>query len=298
MKHFYYLCLKRDLAEGKYRCIKVSDGLIATLKQGVPVVGLNKCAHRGFKVAEEHGNLPIKCPYHGRAYNFEKTFDTDQFGEFIFVVKDEIGIFEVACSNFGDALGAEFGSYAQTVDAPFYLWMQNTADPNHLRSIHKSGFAELFEGVKPQDVVIKYNYSSYTMPIKENIVRKYEKAICPIEDHTFFHAMIGPNLSITSFLGLFYSVEAANHIDDYTTHVETRFFVGKNSKVPMLIRQSALQSNIKVLREDKAAVEKWAETFDIRDSPEWLPGEERIQAYIKMIHQMGIYPEHPYDTGS
>jgi len=171
-----YICLKRDIPEGEYKTFELfGDSVIVKKEKGQIVVAKNACAHRGFKVADCAGKGQIKCKYHGQRFNYEHKYNHHEFGEFIFL-PTFLGVSE-KLPWISDAIGEEFGASTMEVRAPFHLWIQNTADPNHLSSAHKESFAKLFDNTKVDNVYISEFESSFTMMIKDEIVRKISASI-------------------------------------------------------------------------------------------------------------------------
>jgi len=274
-----YLCMKRDIKEGEYATFSLfGDEVIAKNGKGKITVAKNACKHRGFKVASCAGRGPIKCQYHGQRFEYENALRHHEFGEFIFV-PSYLGSSSVL-SSISEEIGEEFGSNEMTVQAPFHLWIQNTADPNHLATAHKNSFSKLFDGNRPENVYLSEFESSYTMRIKDEVVDRYREHYPECSDH-FTHILGFPNLSVTSFLGVFYSVEYANP-SALGSHVKTRFFARKGLSPGFLCRV-ALESNKKILQEDKALVEAWAINYKYNPNTQWLPGEARIKRYADEI---------------
>lgn len=284
--------MKRDVPEGGWKTFETfgSGELIAKKPDGKLMVAKNLCRHRGYKVAEGCGKGPITCKYHGQRFNYESQVHVVEMGEFVFL-PGYLGASKIL-RDFSESLGEEFGSFKQTVKAPFHLWMQNTADPNHLSTTHKKSFASLFDGHRPERVWIEEYESSYSMKLKDETLERYSKYADTDSKwfkEEFFHGLVFPNLSVTSFLGVFFSVESANPRRDGSTEVETRFFVGRNSKAPKLLRRIALENNKQILLEDKELIEKWAMTYRDIEMQSFLPGDERIKAYLAQVKDRGLF---------
>lgn len=280
-----YVCLKRDIKEGEYNVFESFDGpIIIKNDKDRLTVAKNSCRHRGFKVASCAGRGSIKCQYHGQRFEFEKRYAHHEFGEFIFTpsfLGDSKALVKIS-----EELGEEFGSHEQFVKAPFHLWMQNTADPNHLTTAHKESFSKLFDGSRPENVYVSEFESSYTMRIKDDVVERYQKHFSNAGTD-FYHYLAFPNLSITNFLNVFYSVEYANPVDAGSI-VRTRFFVRKGLRAGLLGR-IALEANKKILAEDKDLMERWALNYKyVPSETKWLPGEERIRRYADEIASRGL----------
>lgn len=284
-----FVCLKSDVAEGEWKTFNsFGEELIVTRQDGQFIVAKNSCKHRGFKVASGCGKGSIKCQYHGQRFGFEKKIKHYEFGDFIYS-PGYLGNSE-PLKMISEYIGDQFGSTELYVKAPFHLWMQNTADPNHLTTIHKKNFANLFDSHIPGDVYVSEFESSFTMRIKDETIEKYEKYCdknSPYFKAGWSHYLGFPNLSVTSFLGLFFSVETAEPIPQGCI-VKTRFFTAKNSKVPSLLKTLAMDANKKILVEDQDLVEKWAVNYKYTDDCVWLPGEQRIRAYAKEISSRGL----------
>lgn len=282
-----YLCLRRDIPDGGYKTFDLSGHqLIAKKENTIITVAYNRCRHRQFRVAEGCSIGEIKCPYHGLKFNFEDKLHVTVKNQAVFISSEKMEndrFFPMM------NLGEEFGSYRTMVKAPFHLWIQNTADPNHLATIHPSTFNDIFLHHSPYNVEIHDSGdSSYLMPIKEIIKDKYRKYA--VEDFwfdkDFYHMIYYPHVSITSFLGIFFSIETAMQIDDDYTEVYTRFFVSHESKVPELLKKLAFENNKKILQEDGSLIEHWAKSYEYSKQTKWLPGEERVKAYADKIERL------------
>jgi hypothetical protein len=281
-----YLGLKRDLKEGEYHVLSGLDkSYVAKIEKGKVTIAENRCKHRGFKVASCDGRGPIKCQYHGQRFEYERRINHHEFGEFLFS-PDYLGTSQIL-SDISKQIGEEFGSHTQEVKAPFHLWMQNTADPNHLTTAHKDSFSKLFDGTRPENVYISEYESSYTMRIKDEVVERYGKHFELSSVSDFRHILGFPNLSVTSFLDVFFSVECATPTRD-GCRVNTRFFVRSGINRNRLLERVALESNIKILKEDKDLVEKWALDYTYDPDTKWLPGEARIKRYADEIRSRGL----------
>lgn len=275
-----YLCLKRDIPEGGYEVVEgFSGSYLVQKKQGKISIAKNECPHRGFRLADCGGKGAIKCKYHGQRFEFQSVLSHREFGEFLFL-PEYLGESK-ALGELSKGIGDQFGEYRQSVKAPFHLWIQNTMDPNHLTTAHKDSFSKLFEGTRPESVYLSEFESSYTMRIKDEVVERYEGHFGALSSGDFYHYMGFPNVSVTSFLGVFYSIESVVHKPGAGCVVNTRFFkkAGETSKKSDLLARVALEANIKILQEDKALVEKWAETHKPKKEVKWMQGEERIRRY-------------------
>ncbi len=193
--------------------------------------------------------------------------------------------FESDLHAIGNDLGKEFGWHEMQVKAPFHLWIQNTADPNHLKTIHGETFAKLFRDFIPHEEKISEDrmVSSYRMNVKYDIAKRYMKYKTKDFRSDFFHMIVFPHLSITSFLNIFYSIETAVQ-DGEWTNITTRFFTSKNANIPKLLCKMALEANIKVLEEDRFIVNWWAEGQYEKIPSVILPGENRIHEYRKALY--------------
>lgn len=285
-----YLCLTRDIPEGKFKCFEQHGRkLVAKKSDGFITVADNICAHRSFKVAEGEGALPIKCPYHGHPFDFESELSTLVSGEFVFCGEPKGSAVPGAYPKM--ILGEQFGESRMFVKAPFHLWMQNTADPNHLRTVHPETFHKLFANTIPKKVIILGKTSAYCLDVAPEIVNKYSRWADPESElfkDGFCHSLCFPHLSATSFLGCFFSVETALPVGK-GCEVHTRFFVAKDSKLPDLMKNMAMTNNRQILEEDRLLVERWAETYQNHQNVKWMPGEERIAAYVDQLERSGMW---------
>jgi phenylpropionate dioxygenase-like ring-hydroxylating dioxygenase large terminal subunit len=294
-KDFYFLCLLRDLPRGQYKTFQVFGyPLVAKNEGGLVTVALNKCSHRGFRVVNGSGPCEhrLRCPYHGLPFNYETKFQVRVIDEFVYFGPSDFS------PNVSLPLGEEFGEHKTYVRAPFHLWVQNTADPNHLATVHRDTFSRLFKGSKPTQETIGEKDSWYSMPVQDAVVNQYKKWKDPEENfwfrQGFAHGLAFPHLSVTSFLGVFFSVETVlpctEPRTEGTVEVRTRFFVSRSNRLPKLALKLALDANRKILDEDKAVVEEWAKSYYDHVGPSgWIGSEGRIKSYLEEFYRSGMW---------
>lgn len=273
-----FLCLSRDVEEGEYVAALAGEAVVWK-SGGEFFAAENVCPHRGFPFAQDRGSLPITCPYHGIRV-------CEQNALTLGPVSNRWGFLFVGDSQLNDdtrrsmaSIGKQFGEVVTHVRAPFQLWMQNTADPNHLRTVHPE-FSKLFVG-KPEMEWISPDStaSSYRIEVAQKAVDRYERTIGAMLPPYFVHSMVGPTLSITSFLGVFISVETAERTGDGCV-VRTRFFTADNVDVPASLLKVAMVRNRAILEEDRDIVERWALGRPwVKGNP--LRGESRVAAYME-----------------
>ncbi len=290
-----YLCLGTDIPEGGFRCFNfLSQKIVATKTNGKILVDQNRCRHRGFPVADDAGGqLPIVCPYHGMRFFPTGEIPSFRIFNFVFFGDGEIELHSGERALMLSATGDPFHEETHPVEAPFFLWMQNTMDPNHLSHVHGEGFAKSFEDpAKPYDVWISENgsASAYKIAVKEEVVRSYSRMLNGVEPHPYFHHLtFYPHLSITSFMGIFFSVETATPTTNGKCEVRTRFFSNPSYLIPPPLLKAAVKANKQILAEDRKICERWAKGFEPNGGDRlWLPGEERIQAYMRTCYRERI----------
>ena len=229
------------------------------------------CPHRGFGTAEEF------CPYHG--LNLTRPC-------FPVAISTPIGKFDSKIMyNIEEQLGEEFSSFTQLVKAPFQLWMQNTCDFWHLKTIHKD-FSNSFTG-SPYDIQISAckKFSSHRIKVRPEVIDRY-KTVLGRQDLTdnFLHIMRAPEVSYTNFLDVFFSIEVATPINHKSCWVTTRFFTSnKYRRPPSALLMAARKANEKILEEDAQLCEKWALSNHLPE--QWFPYEERIKAYLEYMEE-------------
>ena len=237
------------------------------------------CSHRGFEFEGE------TCPYHGLSIPPRK-------GCFLSEREPSAPFDEFTARRMDDRLGQCFASYKFQIECPFYLWMMNTADPNHLSSVHTPGFSKMFDdGELPYDVQISEDRlrSSYKIKVKKSVVDSYETRFPGLQDY-FFHGLGFPGTSVTSFLGVFYSLESAIPLSKTTCQVTTDFWTSKLYKYPNALLAGAAEGNLRILGQDRNICERWAKSFDPkRHLKNFLPGEERLRVYAEMIEERGMW---------
>lgn len=238
---------------------------------------MRRCPHRGFPIAENESF----CRYHG----FSQPFDCRLF-ESCWPHPNNYDdcIMEWIYSN----LGEQFHSVEQKVRAPWYLWMQNTADFLHVPHVHAGGFAEQFSSTIPFDVRISSDManSSHRLMVKKSIRLSYELMLGKkLSEYSFAHVLKYPNLSITSFLDVFYSLESA-HAEDGGCVVKTKFYLSNKNPAPRALIRSAILANERTLEEDRVAMETWA--LGYRETGNWLNGEGRVRAFNVCLKQCEV----------
>ncbi len=166
-------------------------------------------------------------------------------------------------------------------------------DPNHLKTVH-GDFHLQFESSKPLDISFSkdFRFSSYKLPIKKDIIKRYQYLTGDAVDPCFYHYFAYPNLSYTSFLNIFFSKEEVVPMMSGCL-VKTEFFLRLNAQAPDSLVGSAVEANVKLLCEDKKICEEWAPHYKVTGN--WLPGEERIRAYVmvRLADETGKKCERP-----
>lgn len=288
-----FVGLTRDIPEGHHKSYDLFDEhLLVKNTGGKFTLHDNKCPHRGFKMVDGCESGEIVCPYHGRKFDPNASaHSVDVQGELIFMAPPETS-YEDRIPDL--PLGEEFGANKMTVNAPFYLWVQNTADHNHLKYVHPDTFHRLFSSSTPTYVHIGKYMSYHHLQVEPDTVTRYRE-LCKINPELgsdkFTHYLLYPHLSITSFLGIFFSIETAipHPDDDNKCVVHTRFFTNKDLEVPQLLKSLALTNNMKILAEDRQLMNRWAESYDISYLPRWMSGESRIRHYMEFLNKAGMF---------
>lgn len=280
-----YVCLSRDVDEGRYLVTRVmNDELIVWRKNGSLLAALNVCPHRGFPIAAGIGELPLKCRYHGLRFNEVPQWNIYESCGFAFLGHPGDGakdIDQMLIAGSFDLMGEEFGSVEEPVRAPYSLWMQNTMDPKHVQYVHP-GFVSIFAApVQPHSLSISddNSVSSYRLNVVKDVAARYQRNLGSEIPSSFFHGSVSPHLSVTSFLNVFFSVETAQPIDGFARCVvRTRFFQRRGAAIPGTLLRLAMVRNRVLLKEDRDVVETWALGRPWAPSV-WHSGEERIRAY-------------------
>ncbi len=277
-----YLCLVDDVPDNGHVPIELFGHNLILSRSGENIsLDDNACRHRGHKICDVRTVGPVKCPYHGLKFIPNFQYSITQLWGMLFV-SGVAGTAQI--SRLASNRGRHFYSKGMTVKCPFYLWIENTMDPNHLKQIHGEHFFQLFQSVTPENVEFSScgKVSSYALPIKADIVSRYERVLKTGLEPWFRQTTVYPHLSMTSFLGVFYSIETAVPVIG-ATEVLTKFFTSNRVEVPKPILSSAMKSNSIILEEDKQICESWAKSNHYRKPDSWLPGEERIKVYDDLI---------------
>lgn len=237
------------------------------------------CIHRGHEIPEGC----TKCPYHGLRAGLERlpeVYDVD--------VKENNSLCATDLESFNHKKAEWFFVYEQQVKAPYYLWMQNTMDFNHLDLVHPE-FSKMFEG-RPEDVKFDMNgcLSRYRIKIRKTIIEGFEHLLRQRLEPYFYHLTSFPNFSLTSFAGVFLSSELAlKNLEG--CKVRTVFYKAKDKELPEEFYENAKIKNAKILQEDKAICESWAKTYHNHEHKHWLPDEERIRVYVDLLKKYEPY---------
>lgn len=189
---------------------------------------------------------------------------------------------------FCEEKGEEYHKSDIQVAAPAKLWSQNTMDPHHINYVHKTSFGRLFDSSMPYGswITTDRRLSGYRLKVKDEVVERYRELLGEKVDRDYFeHIFLFPNLSLTSFLGLFYSIEIATDLSNEakSCRVVSIFYSRKGWWIPDPLRAASIYANNKILDEDKNLCETWAKTYDQATGKNWMPGEERIQAYLGLL---------------
>lgn len=231
------------------------------------------CPHRGFPV-EDSGGV---CPYHGLRMN----------GCFYFKAKTEWvspydpSLLDLCLKDCGEL----FAVVRQEVKAPWHLWMQNTADFHHVKTTHPK-FSKILVGA-PFDVRISGDdrNSSHRIWVENEVVKRYRRLAGDGISEDFLHILRYPGYSITSFLGVTYSIERA-HPAPMGCFVTTKFYKSVRNPLPKPIYAAVEEANRKLLAEDKELVEKWAQGEPSVGN--WINYEARVRAFCNCLHAEGI----------
>lgn len=306
-QHPVYLMRRQDLEGWAYRCTQSwGTSFIARAGEGGKVlVDNNICPHRGFPIVnsanlgEKGTPLPTHCPYHGMAFKAAGDHPAFVIGDFIFATARPFAVPKgwERLEWFSERLGERFHHRRTDVAAPWELWVQQTMDPHHVAHVHRSGFATQFlDLVSPEDVFFSddLRVSGYRIPVKDEVFKRYFEMLCsrpqlagaPVPEPYFRHITVFPGLSITSFLGVFFSVEETLPMKFYPDQsvVFTEFFSARDMRVPPILLKRAADSNEKILQEDKRALEAFVSGgCPEREPGFFMAGEERIKIFRTVL---------------
>lgn len=279
-----FLCTTDDVPEGTHFPISLfGRRLIVFNKMNNYAVYENRCSHRGMPFTYEPGTCKLTCRYHGKSFSFNNPLEMFQCGKFL-LFKRPSEETDQALSEFSSRLGEKFGELETYTSAPFHLWMANTMDPHHLRVVHKNGFAKMFDDPPRvfEEMFATGDYlSSYKIRVKDSVRSEYMRHFKMSMPLSFSHVSLFPNLSLTSFLGVFYSIETMIPCVN-GTKIKTAFYTRKNLKVSKLLCNLAMRSNRKTLDEDAELLNEFAKTYDPNREINWLPGEDRVRKYLEL----------------
>lgn len=226
------------------------------------------CPHRGYQI--EDGK---PCGYHALIPNNAcRAFINHDLPTFAY----DPNLFKDILFDLGD----KFLTVEQEVKAPWFRWIENTMDFHHVKNVHKD-FNEQLEGT-PFDIRIgadKKN-SSHRINVNKEKAHRFERIIGEPLDKTFLHILEYSRLSITSFMGILYSLETAVS-NGQDCCVVTNFYLSKKRPVPPALVSRISEANVQILKEDKELVEKWAPTAC--NTGNWLPFEQRIRAFNECL---------------
>lgn len=231
------------------------------------------CPHRGFPIPDGSS----ACPYHGLCLSSVPASCDRSFPVFDF----DQGIGDRMVEDMGD----RFFSVELSVSAPWWLWMQNTADFLHVKSVHPHFSAQL-EGM-PFDVRISADLqnSSHKIAASHRVAHSIQRLLKKDLPKTFTHVLKYPALSMTSFMDVFYSIETAWEKGASSCLVSSHFFLSKRNRAPAGLIAAVKEANRKILDEDRQIVEAWAPTAM---NGGWLFGEARVAAFNECLKRDGI----------
>lgn len=281
---FNFVCLSRDIESGFAREIKLPDGKSYVVSRNKNHLSLspNLCTHRGFPVLKEGEikRLPISCPLHSNRFIPSEIQIREKGGAIL--LKDGPSTTEYWIGKLIENLGEQYQEETNYLDCPPELWLWGTMDPNHLQTVHPKGFAKMFAELppKPEHIEIEPKGSSYSLLISDSYRERFIKAL-KVEgglDAYFRHYVLYPNLSVTSFLGVFMSIETVTATNAGCV-VRTRFFTSKHYQVPSVLIALAREGNRNILSEDADSCEQWAKGEPFSRPTAWMRGDERAKAY-------------------
>lgn len=241
----------------------------------------NTCPHRGFPLlmAGEKKRLPISCALHLTRALPVPVVAREKGG--MILLKEGASTTEYWLGKIVDEMGDEFHREERWVTARPEVWLWGTMDPNHLKTVHPDGFSNSFASLPPvtEQVELEPKGSSYALKLSTEVVDQYRKLLkTDAVDPYFRHYVLYPNLSVSSFLGVFLTFETAQ-LSNARTQVLTRLFTAKRFTVPKKLIESAIEGTKTILDEDAASCGRWALGNPFSPPSHWLQGEERAKAY-------------------
>lgn len=253
---------------------RIGDYIVKKESHGI-YIGSALCPHRGMPFIEcGKAAYNLTCPYHGLPFKPDE--ELNSFSQLIFngSVGDGWKFLSQTLSN----LGQLFQTEIHTVQCSPQVWMENTMDFGHVAQIHKAGFADLFVG-NPYDVVIGHQHSMWSLQVAQSAKDSLKGYANP--DSCFKHFVAYPNLSITTFLDLFISIETV--IPNLNAcNVHTRYFLAKDREIPANLLRAAIKANQTLLKEDRDLCEALQPTYDSTSSL-YLAFEQRIKAFREWL---------------
>lgn len=250
---FEYLCQVAELPTYPETInFKLVDGksIACCLKDNEPLALPLYCSHMGAPLVEDN-IWRGTCSFHGKG-NGPCTHEATRIGSFVFLGKvpdsAKSQIYEASdyitrCTLF--AREVTHGIFTRQ------MWLENTIDVQHIGFVHRGGFAELVDTESLVHKNLEDGSTLGTLKIAESHYQKL-KMRHPglVSNNLFCHAAIGPNLSITSFAGIFASIEKIRDCKTVTSFYANWEISNK------LWLQRCLDANRQILKEDAAMLSK------------------------------------------
>lgn len=279
-----YICLKRDIAENEHQVVEGFSGSFILKKQNNSIlVAKNECQHRGLKVTDCGGKGPLRCKMHGQRFDFKPALRHHEFGEFIFA-PEWLGASE-KLTDISTKVGEEFGSFTETLKAPFHLYVQQSMDLNHIPVVHPTTSNRHFYNLIPESVYLSEFESSFEIRVLDETVQKFQN-IFKTSSEYMTQIMGFPNLMVTNFLDVFITVSSVKQIGDQS-EVYSRFFWGKDVEPNTLLAKKMIEEAKRVFEEDRPVIETWAKSPKHTDV-QWMPNETRIKRYVDELIARGF----------
>jgi phenylpropionate dioxygenase-like ring-hydroxylating dioxygenase large terminal subunit len=220
----------------------------------------NVCSHRASRIqCAEKGNRPLRCPYHGWAYDQSgAAFSIPHRSQFdpadlepakvaltrwqlevlhglVFVRASASGPSLVeslegaapAITAIGDALGERLGTHRLTMRANWKVVVENTLEAYHVASIHQDTLVKL--GLNGLDFTYFGPHSRWsskptdpTNKMKEALYRAFRSR--PLQSDEYVHHLLFPNVTIAVSYGMSFNVNVIRPVAPDVTEVNIHVF--------------------------------------------------------------------------
>lgn len=261
-----FVCLVEDIANhNDYICTEVGGkSVIIQNFEGELKAFHNVCSHRFSLIRQPgQGNGPLKCPYHGWAYDsrgipvgipcrsefddltnpVSQSFGLDKWlvetcGSLVFIKRYDDGItlkeflkpeiFD-ELEKISKALGKKIGYYQSTIKANWKIVVENSLEDYHVRQIHPQTLGKFFIP-ESNYYFVSFHSVGTLMPAKQGKKQELLESVFssrPYKVDKYHHYLVFPNMMIATTRGLSFSVQSVYPISPFETRFTSYLFLSR-----------------------------------------------------------------------